>query len=145
MRSADGLGAHEVYLSGYTPYPVKSDDERLPHLREKIDKQISKTALGAEKTVAWEHVENLENLVNELKKDGFLIAALEQTPESKNLADYKLTQNVALIVGSEVEGIDKDSLELCDTHLEIPMLGAKESLNVSVAAAIALYHLKFAR
>jgi len=142
LRTADGLGIEQVYLTGYTPYPKNISDTRLPHLASKITSQIAKTALGAEETVHWEHYEELHLALEKLRKRGYLIAALEQTADSINLSDFKRPEKIAIIVGSEVAGLDSEVLKIVDTCIEIPMLGKKESFNVSVAAAIALYHLK---
>jgi 23S rRNA (guanosine2251-2'-O)-methyltransferase len=143
LRTADGLGVGKIYLSGYSPYPLSSTDDRLPHLAVKIDKQIAKTALGAEKTVEWEHSDDVESVIKLLKQDGYKIAAIEQAPNSIKLPDFKSPDKIALIVGREVEGIEPEVLELCDFILEIPMLGTKESFNVVQAAAMALYHCRF--
>ncbi len=143
LRSADGFGVSHVYFSGYTPYPSQKKDERLPHLRAKIDKQIHKTALGAENSVTGEHFPEIESLIQKLRAEDFIIAALEQTPNSTKLNNFKPKQNIALIVGNELDGIDQKTLELCDFTLEIPMQGKKESLNVAVAAAVAMYQLRF--
>jgi 23S rRNA (guanosine2251-2'-O)-methyltransferase len=141
LRSADGLGVEKVYLTGYTPYPWQKNDGRLPHLADKIDRQISKTALGAERSVPWQHTQNIDEVISLLKDGSFEITALEQTGKSQNLNTFKPARNIALIVGNEVEGIDAETLKLADVHLEIPMKGKKESFNVSVAGSIALYHL----
>lgn len=143
LRTADGLDLAEVYLTGYTPYPAGPADTRLPHLSRKIEHQINKTALGAQKSVKWFHEDKIDELVRRLKKHGFLIAALEQTPRSLKLHDFEPASKIALIVGSEVGGLDKETLALADKHLEIPMLGKKESFNVAAAAAMALYRLRF--
>ncbi len=143
LRTADGLGVSKVYLTGYTPYPAIKNDKRLPHIAAKNNRLITKTSLGAEKSVKWEYRRNLPGVIEELRSSSFRIAALEQAPNSINLLDYKPTANVALIIGSEVDGIDAAILSLADEIIEIPMLGEKESLNVSVAAAIALYHLRY--
>jgi tRNA G18 (ribose-2'-O)-methylase SpoU len=82
-------------------------------------------------------------VVEILKKNGYTVAALEQTKSAKILNEFKPDGKVALIVGNEVDGLDNQSLELADIHLQIPMQGKKESFNVAVAAALALYHLKF--
>ncbi|OVE79325.1 hypothetical protein BVY00_00655 [bacterium G20] len=142
LRSAEGLGAAQVYLTGYTPYPAMEGDSRLPHITRKMDGQIQKTALGAEKSLKWTHVDDIFTLLGELKRGGYETVALEQTPEATNLQEFKPTQDIALIVGSEVGGIDSKILKMVDKHIEIPMSGAKESLNVSIAAAIALHHLR---
>ncbi len=143
LRTADGLGVEKVYMSGYTPYPKAKDDSRLPHIALKLDRQIHKTALGAEQSVKWEHAGNLPNLSKSLKDDGFLIAALEQSKKSISLPDLHTTQDVAIIVGSEVGGLDRKVLSMTDSIIEIPMLGKKESYNVASAAAIAIYHLRW--
>jgi 23S rRNA (guanosine2251-2'-O)-methyltransferase len=142
LRSADAFAIDQVFLTGYTPYPVTKNDSRLPHLAAKIDRQIAKTALGAEKTVDTAHAEDIRPVIKELKASGYEIAALEQTSEAETLQSYKPAAKVALIVGREVEGIEDDILRLADKHIEIPMSGSKESLNVAVAAAIAMHWLK---
>jgi 23S rRNA (guanosine2251-2'-O)-methyltransferase len=141
LRSADGFGINQVILSGYTPYPKKVGDERLPHISEKITRQISKTALGAETTVPWSNTEDITNAIKELKTKGYLIAALEQSSTAKDLTSFNTDRNIALIVGNEVDGIDESTLNQADIHLVIPMQGKKESFNVAVAGSIGLYHL----
>lgn len=143
MRTAEGLGVNRLYLTGYTPYPETPDDSRLAHLRSKMTRQIHKTALGAENTLSWSHEPDLASLARQLKSDNFRIAALEQTPDSINLWEYTPSQKVALLVGNEIEGLDKNALAISDDYLQIPMLGTKESFNVTVAAGIGLYHLRF--
>jgi tRNA G18 (ribose-2'-O)-methylase SpoU len=143
LRTADGLGVETVYFSGYTPYPEAPDDSRLPHIRTRISNQIHKTALGAEDALSWKHEADPVNLLGRLRKDGYSIVALEQTLDSQTLADYRPNANVVLLVGNEVTGLDAEMLKKIDLCLEIPMLGRKESFNVSVAAAIALYHLRY--
>jgi 23S rRNA (guanosine2251-2'-O)-methyltransferase len=142
LRSADGFGISRVYFTGYTPYPPEEGDKRLPHISEKIGRQIHKTALGAEESVSWRHIENIKTVISKLKSNGYLVAALEQSPEAKPLNKFKLKKDIALIVGNEVDGLDHEVLNLADIHLEIPMQGAKESFNVGVAASIAMYHFK---
>jgi 23S rRNA (guanosine2251-2'-O)-methyltransferase len=142
LRSADGFGVSHVYLTGYTPYPEEENDERLPHIRAKIDRQVQKTALGAQKNIAWSHIEDINKVIEELKSRKFTIAALEQTINSVDLASFKSNQNIALIVGNEVDGIDENTLRCTDIQIEIPMRGKKESFNVAVAGSIALYHLQ---
>lgn len=143
LRTADGLGLSRVYLTGYTPYPLVKDDSRLPHIAKKITNQIHKTALGAENSQTWEQRDNLLSLLADLKRQGFLIAALEQAPNSQALPDFRPPGKMALIVGREVEGLEQDVLAACDVVLELPMRGSKESYNVSVAAAMACYQLTF--
>lgn len=145
LRTAEGLGSTEVILTGYTPYPLAANDSRLPHLAAKIDKQISKTSLGAEKTLAWRHEPDIKLALAELKASGFTLAALEQASGSVDLSRYRPPDKLALIVGNEVTGIEPDKLALADVVLEIPMAGQKESFNVASAAAIALYHCRLAK
>lgn len=144
LRTADGLGLENVYLTGYTPYPEEDDDERLPHLAQKITKQIDKTALGSHDMVLWEHQLNSEVVFKDLRDHGFEIVALEQAPKAIKLPRFQIPEKVALLVGREVEGIEPEILALCDQIIEIPMLGSKESFNVVQAAAMALYHFRFA-
>ncbi|MEX1995174.1 MAG: TrmH family RNA methyltransferase [Candidatus Saccharimonadales bacterium] len=141
LRSADGLGVAHVYLAGYTPYPTTHDDSRLPHIAAKIDRQIHKTALGAQATVAWSHEINTLKLIKRLKDQGTTVAALEQTPQALDLADFRTAGDIALVVGNEIDGLEPDILGATFPHLQIAMEGRKESLNVSVAAAIGLYQL----
>lgn len=137
FRTSDGLGVRKLILSGYTPYPGMTHDPRLPHLRAKITRDIHKTALGAEETVPFE-VTGLPPL-EALKSQGYQLVALEQAARSILLPEYKPPQKVALLLGEEVAGIPRNLLNQCDDIVEIPMVGKKESFNVSVAAAIALY------
>lgn len=142
LRSSDGFGVHKVFLTGYTPYPLQAtNDPRLPHIATKLDKQISKTALGAEKSVHWEHLDTIELALDALRADGYHIVAIEQAATSIALNEYTAPEKLALIVGREVEGIEPEILATCDAILEIPMQGQKESFNVAVAGAIALYQL----
>jgi 23S rRNA (guanosine2251-2'-O)-methyltransferase len=143
LRTAEGLGVQQIYLTGYTPYPASDSDDRLPHLARKIDRQITKTALGAEKLIGWRHESSLESVIAELKAKGFTIAGLEQARGSIRLPDFKPPEKLALIVGREVEGLEPDVVKACDYVLEIPMFGHKESFNVVQAAAMALYHFRF--
>jgi 23S rRNA (guanosine2251-2'-O)-methyltransferase len=140
LRTAEGLGIEAVFFTGYTPYPRQEADGRLPHLAAKLDKQIHKTALGAEMMIAWRHVDLLDTVITDLREDGFVIAGLEQTVTSIALP---VPDRIALIVGREVEGIEPAVLQACDVCLEIPMFGHKESYNVVQAAAMALYVCTF--
>jgi tRNA G18 (ribose-2'-O)-methylase SpoU len=142
LRTADGLGIKKVIFSGYTPYPVSKTDVRLPHISQKLESQIHKTALGAEQSVTWEHIDQLSAYLNVLRKTGFEIAALEQTARAVELRSYIPPNKIALVVGNEITGIEHDVLNQIDIHLQIRMLGQKESFNVSIAAGIALYHLR---
>jgi len=128
FRTSDAAGVTKLILTGITPRPPR--------------KEIDKTALGAVDTVEWESEENLEFTIFNLKKQGFKIVALEQDSRSIPYTEFQADDvSVALIVGSETEGVQKEILDLCDTIIEIPMHGEKNSLNVSVATGIALYQL----
>ncbi len=144
LRTAEGLGVETVYLTGYTPYPQSSDDKRLPHLAQKTDRQIAKTALGAEKTSDWRHEAQIGPLITRLKKQGYQVVGLEQAANSTKLFEFKPPGRVAIIVGREIEGLEPEVLSQCDQIVEIPMRGQKESFNVAQAAAMALYHMTFA-
>jgi len=139
FRTAEGFGINKIILSGYTPYPRTSNDARLPHIAEKLTSQIHKTALGAEGIVEFEYTE-LPPL-SSLKEAGYRIIGLEQAARSISLPDYHAKGKVALLLGEEVHGIEAELLNQCDDIIEIPMVGQKESFNVSVATGIALYQL----
>jgi tRNA G18 (ribose-2'-O)-methylase SpoU len=139
FRTAEGFGVKQIILSGYSPYPKLENDSRLPHISEKLTSQIHKTALSAETIVPfmYEEAPNLQRL----KNDGYRIIGLEQDERSVIIRNYRSSQKVALLLGEEVEGITNDLRNQCDDLIEIPMVGQKESFNVSVAAGIALYQL----
>jgi 23S rRNA (guanosine2251-2'-O)-methyltransferase len=139
FRTAEGFGVSKIILSGYTPYPLTKPDSRLPHIALKLTQQISKTALGAEALVPFEYIE--EPPLDNFRTDGYTLVALEQAPRSVEMSHYHPSQKLALLLGEEVEGIPSDLLALCDDVIEIPMVGKKESFNVSVATGIALYAL----
>jgi 23S rRNA (guanosine2251-2'-O)-methyltransferase len=139
FRTSEGFGVSKIILSGYTPYPALTHDSRLPHISRKLTDQIHKTALGAEAIVPFEYQEVPD--ISALKMAGYQVVGLEQDKRSIMLQDYKATHKIALVLGEEVEGITSDLRNLCDDLIEIPMVGKKESFNVSVAAGIALYAL----
>lgn len=143
LRTAEGLGVAKIYFSGYTPYPSQDNDSRLPHIHQKLTRQIHKTALGAELSQPWDHSENITDLIKQLREEGFTILALEQTAGSISLPSYRAPEKAALLIGREVEGISDDLLACVDDTVEIPMYGAKESYNVVQATAMALYQLRF--
>lgn len=144
LRTAEGFGVSKVYFTGYTPFPLKPNDLRLPHLSKKIAAQIHKTALDAEELVPWEQDDDVREVIAALREGGFTIAALEQSNDSIKLPDYAPPQKLAILLGREVEGVDPELLKLCDITLEIPMFGRKESFNVVQAAAVTIYHCRFA-
>ncbi len=133
FRTADAVGVKKIYISGYTPAPT----DRFGRARQ----DISKASLGAEKTVDWESVKDIGELIQNLKKENAKILGLEQDKKSVDYSKAKPSNKNLLILGNEVGGIEKGILDLCDEILEIPMYGQKESLNVSVATGIVLYTL----
>jgi len=144
LRTCDGFGISQVLFSGYTPYPKQPNDPRLPHLAEKISRDIRKTSLGAETTVAQRVITDLTSELAALKTQGYQIVGLEQNERSTMLNDYAPQPKIALLLGEERYGLTPELIELCDDIVEIPMKGDKESFNVSVATGITLYHLALA-
>lgn len=130
FRTADACDVSKLFLVGYTAEPPKP--------------QIDKVSLGAEQWMPWEKREDLLELLHELKQKDVRIVGLEKTDTSTSIDQLKLNSDapLALIVGNEVDGIGPDILEQCADIVHIPMYGKKESLNVSVAAGIALYALR---
>ncbi len=144
FRTAEGFGVKNIILSGYTPYPKTSSDNRLPHITDKLHSQIHKTALGAEDMVPFEQYDDIRTWLCENDETAQLpVIALEQTPDSIMLQDFQAPKKFALFLGEEVHGIEDDLLAYCNQVVEIPMCGQKESFNVSVATGIALYGLTF--
>jgi tRNA G18 (ribose-2'-O)-methylase SpoU len=139
FRTCEGFGAKQIILSGYTPYPKISSDQRLPHIAEKLTAQIHKTALGAEVMVPFIYQEKPD--LESLKQQGYRIVGLEQDARSNMLTSYTPPTKIVLLLGEEVEGIEASLRDQCDDLIEIPMRGQKESFNVSVATGIALYAL----
>ncbi len=137
FRTSDGAGIAKLYLCGVTPEPT----DRFGKIRD----DFRKTALGAEENVKWKYFASTAKCIARLKKEGWNIIMLEQSPKSVMYNSLKFTKNLrektAIVVGREVEGISKSILKYADTIIEIPMRGAKESLNVSVAFGIAVYAL----
>lgn len=137
FRTADGAGFAGVFLTGYTPCPATADSAHP----SRAERDLAKTALGAERSVPWERFGTLSEAVASLKERGFEIIALEQTEKSVPYDEYIPSSNskIALLVGTEVTGLRNEELVLADAVIEIPMRGTKESLNVSVAFGIAAY------
>jgi len=137
FRTADGAGIEKIYLCGITPTPVDRFDRPRP--------QFTKVSLGAERFVPWEHAASATALVKKLKKEGYLIFAIEQAKRSVPHKTVRLgkkgLEKLAIVLGNEVAGLSPALLALADKVLEIPMRGKKESLNVSVAFGIIAYHL----
>ncbi|MFK7971694.1 MAG: RNA methyltransferase [Bacteroidia bacterium] len=131
LRTSDAFNVSKVYLCGITPRP--------PH------REIRKTAIGAEDSVDWMHEEDSVKLCRKLQKEGFHIYVLEQAEGSTPLPDFERPkdQPAALVIGHEIEGVNQKILDIADVALEIPQFGTKHSLNVSVAAGVAMYQLTF--
>ncbi len=129
LRTADAFLLEAVYTTGYTAHP--------PH------RQISKTALGADETVTSLHFADAAEAITHLKTQGFKIYAIEQAEHSILLHDFRTEESgkTALLFGNEVTGLEQATLALCDGCIEIPQLGMKHSLNISVAAGIVLWEM----
>jgi tRNA G18 (ribose-2'-O)-methylase SpoU len=135
FRTADAAGVKKVYLCGITPQPIDQFGRKRP--------DISKVALGAEEYIPWEYVQSTVRLITRLKKEGYLVCAVEQSANSMPYMAFKAPKGakIALIMGSEVEGLPKQILARTDKILEIPMFGKKESLNVGVAFGVVVFGL----
>lgn len=131
FRTADAVGISKIYLTGFSPRPTDKFG--------RTQKDIAKSALGAEKWIAWEYKKNLIPLINFLKKNGYMVIAIEQDKRAIDYRKIKIIKKVAIIMGSEVTGLNQNVLNKCDFIAEIPMHGQKESLNVSVACGVALF------
>ncbi len=128
FRTADAFLLEAIYICGYTAHP--------PH------KEIKKTALGADECVQWQHFKNIEEALSKLKSEGYKIYAIEQAANSLKLQQLHYAQEkIAVIFGNEVTGVEQTTIEQCDGCIEIPQLGMKHSLNVSVAAGVVLWEL----
>jgi tRNA G18 (ribose-2'-O)-methylase SpoU len=138
FRTADGAGVKKIYLTGYTASPYNSSFDHFP---KKVHKMIAKTALGAEENVFWEKTKDIFLLIKKLKKNKTHIYALEKMKKSIDLKEADIKFPAALILGNEVDGVDEEVSRLCESIISIPMRGKKESLNVAVAAGIAIYEI----
>ena len=127
FRTADGFGAKKIYLTGYTAFPPRQD--------------LSKTALGAEKSVPWEHFENPLEAAEKIKSLGIKLVGIEQSLCSINIHEYNWDFPCCFILGNEVSGVSDELLNLAEDHVEIPMFGIKQSLNVSVAGGVIGYEV----
>ena len=127
FRTADAAGCEKLHLCGITGRPP--------------ERAIAKTALGAEETVPWEHHEDARNLVRRLRAGNYEIAAVETSVHAVDLFDWQPVFPVCILFGHEVDGLRPELLDLCDTHVRIPMLGRKHSLNVATAGGVVIYEL----
>jgi len=131
FRTSDALLIEKVILCGITATPPNKD--------------IHKTALDAEKSVPWEYFEETEDAVQQLKKSGYLVFAVEQVENSISLPDFtpEKDQKLALVFGNEVKGVQQSVVNSCDGAIEIPQYGTKHSFNISVSAGIVLWDLVY--
>lgn len=134
FRTADAAGVSKTYLTGYTPSPLDSFGN--------FRKEISKTALGAERYVPWEKVRNANEVLKTFRRSNVQAVALEKTGAARDIGTFKPRFPFALLVGNEVRGLSGPLLKKCDAVVKIPMYGRKESLNVAVAAGVALFFLR---
>jgi 23S rRNA (guanosine2251-2'-O)-methyltransferase len=135
FRTANAVGIHKIYLCGITPTPLDAKGRRRS--------DFAKVALGAEDIVAWEYAPSTLECVQKLKDEGSFIIAIEQSGSSVDYKSISIAEkeDVAFIIGAEVEGVSQEVLEVCEVVAEIPMLGTKESLNVTIAFGIAVYRI----
>jgi 23S rRNA (guanosine2251-2'-O)-methyltransferase len=135
FRTANAVGIEKIYLCGITPTPLDKKGNRR--------KDFAKVALGAEDSLAWEYVDSTMECLQKLKNEDFYIIAIEQDESSVDYTSILVgdKEHIAFIIGAEVEGMTKETLALCDTIAEIPMLGTKESLNVTIAFGVAVYRI----
>jgi len=131
FRTADAAGVAHIYLSGYTPKPL----DRFG----RAQKEIAKTALGAEAFISWQYHTSPNTLIMKLKKEGWRIVGVEQDARARDYRSFKTKELTFFVFGNEVRGLSKSVRGLCDELIEIPMHGKKESLNVSVAVGIILF------
>ncbi len=127
FRSAECFGVSQIYLCGYTPTPE--------------NKKVQKTAMGTDEYVKWSSNSSTEEVVTDLKKDGFTIYAVETTSNAKDLSKTDFKKQCALILGNEALGISEETLKLADEIVQIPLSGWKNSLNVGVCTAICCYEI----
>lgn len=133
FRTADAAGVSKIYLTGYTPSPL----DRFG----RVQKDIAKTALGAQDYIPWE-VDEIGEVLKKLKEEGNSIVSIEQDARAVSVYDFNLPKKCALIFGNEVRGVSKQLRDKSDAVVEIPMYGKKESLNVSVTVGVTLFVLK---
>lgn len=131
FRTSDAAGVSKIYLTGYTPAP-------LDRFKRKNTK-LSKASLGAEEFVEWESVADIHELIKKLKAERVSVVAVEQDKRSVPYTAWRPSGPTALIFGNEVDGLPQDVLQACDSIIEIPMHGKKESLNVAVSAGVVLF------
>jgi tRNA G18 (ribose-2'-O)-methylase SpoU len=126
FRTSDAVRLEKLFLTGYTGYPPR--------------KEIDKTALGAVDSVEWDHFNDPLEAVEKLKKKNIPLVALEHTSESVPYTEFEFNFPFCLLLGNEVDGISEGLVKKADASIEIPMFGLKQSLNVSVAFGVVMYH-----
>ena len=129
FRTSDALRIEKIILCGITAVPP--------------NKEIHKTAIGAEKSIDWEYEKNTEDAVQKLKDEGYKIVGVEQVEDSTLLPDFKASEHdkLALVFGNEVKGVQQKIINMCDENIEIPQYGTKHSFNISVSAGIVLWDI----
>jgi len=129
FRTSDALRIERIILCGITATPP--------------NKEIHKTAIGAEKSIDWEYYKQTEEAVQKLKSEGYRIAGVEQVKNSTLLPDFKVSADIplALVFGNEVKGVQQQIIDMCDENIEIPQYGTKHSFNISVSAGIVLWDI----
>lgn len=142
LRTSDVFAVERVYVTGFTPYPSQPDDSRDPKLQAQLTKRMAKSAAGAEHTMPVTAHTDVYTLLDTLRAAGYTVAGLEVDADAVSTTDYRPPDRIALLLGDEVLGIEATLRERCDVLLQIPMYGQKSSLNVSVAAGIALHSLR---
>lgn len=142
LRTADGLGASGVFTVGQTPHLRQENDQRLPHVIERAEKQILKTALGAQ-NMASKHFDTTTELIDYCNKMSIQLVSIEKTDDSKDISQFMPEcESICIVLGNEVDGVSQQAIDNSSCILHIPMHGNKESFNVSIAGAIATYELK---
>ena len=128
FRTADAFRIEKLYLCGITATPP--------------NKEIRKSALGATESVKWEKVEDTESIIKKLKSEGFHTCAIEQTENSTMLNNFiPPEKQIAVVFGHEVNGVQQSVIDLCDQSIEIPQIGTKHSLNISVSVGVVIWDL----
>ena len=128
FRTSDAFRIEKIYLCGITAFPP--------------NKEIRKSALGATDSVEWEKAEKTEDIILKLKKEGYVVSAIEQAETSVMLNNFPSPEKpIAVVFGNEVNGVQQSVIDLCDNCIEIPQIGTKHSLNISVSVGVVLWDL----
>ncbi|MGY8987719.1 MAG: RNA methyltransferase [Flavobacteriales bacterium] len=128
FRTSDAFRIEKIYLCGITAFPP--------------NKEIRKSALGATDSVEWEKSEKTEDIILKLKKEGYVVSAIEQAETSVMLNNFPSPEKpIAVVFGNEVNGVQQSVIDLCDNCIEIPQIGTKHSLNISVSVGVVLWDL----